>query len=1087
MSNYDILVNEYLHEHYDTETHKVQIIPIFYSLDHDINLKNVEYHDALLSAYLNNQDTSSIHAKYKPFTDRSLLVSTLTYSSEKYGIVERILSQADPTQGLLIQYDKEDLLYERNILTRDIFPTKEEYDPTLNDSAIATSARSNIVAAQFALSRTKDRAIRTRRTKLFNIILNTVAKYGLPKHDAMYRYSYEEMADKPYYLVPWIAASLELLFAVRTHEEYKIAEELITISWINRSTLAKKASSPMSIIVAALDINGCFLTTDELELEWSDRYVKAIITNELEESFNDAIKDMYKIGLKYIPQLYESWFTNRTLEGFNLMATIYSFTFHVGYRKQKMADAVKDQLTVEYTDSVNYDMYNDYQSRLTRLVYDMLLPEVQNGSILLENSQLAALLSMSSASNGKSLNVQLKNRSFFTTKKNIHVMQDLYKNGSLNESLPTVDEKNPIPLGRRDVPGRRTRTIFILPYQYYMAQHSAVEILLKKAKRSPIFSEFYSGTSQLLSYGDVTRYTANNVLLGYTDVSQWDASQHNTTPLRDGIINALLKLKTMTFNKSIHDTLDRYIQSQKYLKNSYVQIENTVYQYGAMASGEKQTKLVNSIANHALISTVLNQLATYFQFEVKMIRVDGDDNYFAIAFDKDLTREFMDDVSKRIHSIYAEMNVKVKALVSNVGIEMAKRYVAGGRLFFRAGVNMLNNEKRGHAIQWDQAAVLYANYVTNLLRGYVVDRTFIMTKIIQMTSIKITGNMRLFPSEATLTTNSPFKVFDRFDGFIEYEYSPDVLSLQKMLLGLPTPKSTLADDVSQAPMFRNYIQYITSHLTKGADNASIRKISKGISRTEKAKLNSIPLVSLEKRRNQMKTLMTALQKPFILQSSKYTVNDAIRTIFSYTTFKETPISDSIIFPYELTPMLPSEYQLAVKIFGPRLITGEDHAAASQISKLIRIYNVYKPSIDELYELLYKPKHAVIEYLLALGVPTLDVQVYVESAKLITDRDQIMMAYMYSLMSQNYGALAYVDVDSRIFGDIIKVILRKDTREVSFVAHTALRLEIIRRVVIEKKLYSATFAMPDQERIKLWKLLKNVVSISSPFMAHVYSD
>lgn len=49
--------------------------------------------------------------------------------------------------------------------------------------------------------------------------------------------------------------------------------------------------------------------------------------------------------------------------------------------------------------------------------------------------------------------------------------------------IPPVNVDRPIPLGRRDVPGRRTRIIFILPYEYFIAQHAVVEknVIIRKA------------------------------------------------------------------------------------------------------------------------------------------------------------------------------------------------------------------------------------------------------------------------------------------------------------------------------------------------------------------------------------------------------------------------------------------------------------------------------------------------------------------------------------------------------------------------------------------------------------------------------
>lgn len=244
----------------------------------------------------------------------------------------------------------------------------------------------------------------------------------------------------------------------------------------------------------------------------------------------------------------------------------------------------------------------------------------------------------------------------------------------------------------------------------------------------------------------------------------------------------------------------------------------------------------------ALIKTVLSRIANKYSFITKIIRVDGDDNYAVLQFNTDVTKQMVQDVSNDVRHIYSRMNAKVKALVSTVGIEIAKRYIAGGKIFFRAGINLLNNEKRGQSTQWDQAAILYSNYIVNKLRGFETDREFILTKIIQMTSVAITGSLRLFPSERVLTTNSTFKVFDSEDFIIEYGTTDDEVYIQRAFMSLSSQKSGIADEIASSQTFKNYVNKLSDQLLISKNVI----VSKGIAVTEKAKLNSYAPVYLEK-------------------------------------------------------------------------------------------------------------------------------------------------------------------------------------------------------------------------------------------------
>nr|WLO36055.1 VP1 [Rotavirus A] len=1083
MGTYNTLLTKYLTFIYNDPT-SVQI-PIYYSSNPELQKRCIELHEKEVLHSKNGKSFESLYHEYSDVLEKATLLSILSYSFGKYNNVENKLAKYGVEGALVPDLTVNELDYENNKITSDLF-TENDYTDSLMDPAIQTSLSSNVNAMMFIIENESDQKRKRRFQELFKIVATTLNKYGIPRHNAKYRYEYEVMKDKPYYLVTWANSAIEMIASVNSHFEFLIARELITLSFSNRSTLAKIVSSPMSILVAMVDINGTFITTENLELEYSDKYIRHIVTHKTMEELDEMIQKMRKSGLIEIPNMIESWIANPSPEGFKLMATIYSWSFHVGYRKQKMLDAALDQLKTEYTYDVDNEMYQEYFSYIRSEIIRMLKDPVIHGSKLLKQSELAGLLSMSSASNGEIRNINFGRKTIFSTKKNMHVMDDIYNNVYNPSLVPKVDASKPIPLGRRDVPGRRTRIIFILPYEYFLAQHAVVEHMLKYAKHTREYAEFYSQSNQLLSYGDVTRFLSKSTIVLYTDVSQWDSSQHNTQPFRKAIISALAYLQTLTNDPSIAQTLERYKQTQVNLMDSYVQIPDgkkiLKIQYGAVASGEKQTKAMNSIANLALIKTVLNRLANSYAFKVKLIRVDGDDNYAVLDFPYEITEPMLHEVSEFIRDTYARMNAKVKALVSTVGIEIAKRYIAGGKIYFRAGVNLLNNEKRNQETQWDQAAILYSNYIVNALRGFSTHRDFVLTKIIQMTSVAITGSLRLFPSETVLTTNSTFKVFDKNDYIVQYGTTPDEVYIQRAFMAVSSQKSSIAEDISSSAKFKNYVKYVSEKLL----HYNNKLVAQGIAKTEKAKLNSYAPISLEKRRKQLQSLITILQAPIAIDSTKITINDILADIEPYIERIDVdPVQPKF---HEFMPTLPEKVQHVVRIIGSRTYQFEDTGAKSSISKLIATYSVYKPSIEELYKVINLREKDILMYLLSLGVPKIDAESYVGSHLYSKDKFAILQSYVYNLLSINYGAYQLLDFNSEVLERMVKIPFKGKIPGVTFVVHLYSKLLIINDAINTSKWKGVFCNMPKSEMIKLWKKMWNITSLRSPYTnANVFSE
>nr|AXL64583.1 VP1 [Rotavirus D] len=1071
MGTYNLLLQKYLRWLYGNDA---TIIPIFITNNQNNQeiLNNIVDHAKKL-AIDGRYDYKLIEAKLSKCDFDYEIVSFFTYSNQKYDNAEqKLLKYLNKKKILVADLTRNKLKYENNYITKDLY-TEDTYTDTLMDPSINTSLRSNLNAAMFVIEHIEDKKMQSRYRHLFEYVASTVLHYGIPVHNQRYRYDYKEMYNKPYYLVPWANSSIEMIFAVSSHELYLVAEELIVNSFSNRSTLAKLTSSPMTTLTSKLDLYSCYMTTENLELEYSDKIVKSYITDEAQLELDEQIAELRKEKMVRTADIIDEWQHNPNIDTFPLMAQIYSFSFHVGYRKQMMLDAVTDQLSIEYSDYFDKDMYDMYASNIIKIIDDMLRDYVKKEDKMLLNSEIAGLLSMSSASNGESRVIKFGKRMVRSTKKNMHVMDDIFSQ-QYNLDVPDVDETKPIPLGRRDVPGRRTRVIFILPYPYFIAQHSVVELYLRESKHIKEFSEFYSQSSQLLSYGDTNRYLNQSTIIVYADVSQWDSSKHNTTPLRNAILKAIEQLKSYTTNEKIITALNNYAKTQIKLKNSFVTIGSKVLQYGAVASGEKQTKLMNSIANLALITTVINYLNIGESYRIKILRVDGDDNYFIMEFDRNVDKQLVTTVSNAVKDTYGRMDVKVKALTATTGLEMAKRYIAGGRLFFRAGVNILNNEKRTHTTTYDQAAIIYANYLVNKMRGYNMERSLILCKIMQMTSVRITGSMRLFPASLMLTTNSPYKVFDDVDFVQTYNSSAIAIHLQKMLISVSKVKSNLADDIAKSEKFNNYVQFLTKKLLVH-DN---KIVEMGIARTEKAKLNSYPPIANEKRNNQLKTLMTFLQIPTYRMSTDVTINDMMKIIDEYTNY--TMITDKYGSQPNPMPLLPENIQFAMSHVGARVYQIEESAAKSAISKLISNYTVYKPSVDELYKVINSNEKMLFEYVTSFGVPTRDVAAYLSAKLYKKDRNLILESYIYQIMSVNYNAYQLFNLNSELFDKYINIVTYMKIPSVNFIIFTYLKLVILNKMLQEKKLYKAYCQIPKHLLHVLWKMSINLATISSPY-------
>lgn len=350
-----------------------------------------------------------------------------------------------------------------------------------------------------------------------------------------------------------------------------------------------------------------------------------------------------------------------------------------------------------------------------------------------------------------------------------------------------------------------------------------------------------------------------------------------------------------------------------------------------------------------------------------------------------------------------------------------------------------------------------------------------------MTSVAITGSLRLFPSSAVLTINSTFKVFDSTDFIIDYGTSDDEVFLQRAFMSLSSQRSGIADEISASKTFKQYVELLSSRLLKSKNNI----VSRGIALTEKAKLNSYAPIALEKRRAQISALLTMLQKPVTFRSSKITINDILSDIKPYFHVTEGVL---LIKYQQFMPTLPTNVQYVIQCIGSRTYQIEDDGSKSNISKLISKYSVYRPSIEELYKVISMHERDIILYLMSLGVPQIDADTYVSSKIYNADKYRILESYVYNLLSINYGCYQLFDFNSEELESLIKIPFKGKIPSVTFLLHLYAKLEIINHAIRCGKWISLFCDYPKSNMIKLWKKMWSITTLRSPYTsANFFQD
>ncbi|ASV45155.1 RNA-dependent RNA polymerase VP1 [Rotavirus G] len=646
------------------------------------------------------------------------------------------------------------------------------------------------------------------------------------------------------------------------------------------------------------------------------------------------------------------------IDTFKTIFNCFSATFHVGHRIDNSQDAIQDQVAVEYTTKVNREMYDMYYYTLKNMLKD----EIKNYMLEMKkqmNSDVTvpSLASLANTSNGRTIEVEFIGRKIKTTKKMLHLDNDLFTQSNYTEIEKIIGHG--IPMGTRNVPARQTRGIFILPWQVAAIQHTLAETMYKRAKKGVYkgaFAEAYTAKAASLTYGVLAQdtSTAEKIIL-YTDVSQWDASQHNTEPYRSAWINAIDEAREeLAMPKSMEpkvlemNVLDKMKEIQRALLNSDLMIESPGSQreplrirYHGVASGEKTTKIGNSFANVALITTVLSKVAERIpDIRVTHMRVDGDDNVVTMY-----TSCKIEELQKEIKDAYTQMNARVKALASWTGLEMAKRFIICGKIFERGAISIFTAERPyGTDISTQQmtGASLYSVAV-NAYRGFgETYRKFMEDVLIPPSaSTKITARLRVLLSPVTLHSTGP----------LGYEITPgglggrmrlhfaDKINMQlfKQLTN-SVAISITPDEIKEyrkTPQFKKrtdvMIDALRNNVMKQAKILEDILVDK-----ESQKTLGIPNVQTSKNRQQLDEAVKMLSRPENkLENVDQFYPEEVFNLVTASSNRAKPkyISVDKLYEHESEPVRKLQMQLGVRIADTKALTKPINQLYEIVSKI----------------------------------------------------------------------------------------------------------------------------------------------------------
>nr|WLD25314.1 VP1 [Rotavirus B] len=547
--------------------------------------------------------------------------------------------------------------------------------------------------------------------------------------------------------------------------------QIIAVYQIIPSHAAKVLSSPMTLYVGVATFPSKQVTSTGNASECAPTSTpnNIFVAESQKSGWSEAYKNDPLNHSKMLKLMNSNLTTN--IETFSLIFNCFSATFHVGHRVDNAQDAIMDQVSVKYTSDVDKEMYDAYYYKLKRMLKNEIIQYVEEHIAKNYKDVTAESLSaLANSSNGFIKEVEFIDRKIKTTKKILHLDSDLISN-TYNDITKSLS--NGIPMGTRNVPARQTRGIFILPWQVAAIQHTIAESLYKRAKKGAYggsFAEAYTAKAASLTYGVLAEDTSKAIkIILYTDVSQWDASQHNTEPYRSAWINGIREARSelrWNYSDEPHvlgmNVLDNMIKIQEYLLNSNLVVSSPgslrptkIIRYHGVASGEKTTKIGNSFANVALIETILDYTKQQIpDIDVSHLRVDGDDNVVTIS-----TSCPIEKLQAVIKDNYSKLNARVKALASFTGLEMAKRFVVCGKIFERGAIPIFTAERpygTDLSIQSMCGSSIYSAAV-NAFRGFGDDYFSFMLDVLvpPSSSVRVTGRLRVLLSPVTLYATGP--------------------------------------------------------------------------------------------------------------------------------------------------------------------------------------------------------------------------------------------------------------------------------------------------------------------------------------------
>nr|WME84901.1 RNA-directed RNA polymerase [Porcine rotavirus B] len=658
--------------------------------------------------------------------------------------------------------------------------------------------------------------------------------------------------------------------------------QIIAVYKIIPANAAKLLSSPMTLyigvatfpskmVISTGNASECAPTSNP-----NNTYVAQEQLAEWESAFND---DPLNESL-LLQEMNKNLRTD--INTFTKIFNCFSSTFHVGHRIDNAQDAIVDQVAVSYTSDVDRELYDAYYYKLKNMlkaeIKKYVEDHIQRDYLDVTAESLSAL---ANSSNGWQKDVQFIDRRIKTTKKILHLDADLIENDF--RDMRKVMSRG-IPMGTRNVPARQTRGIFILPWQVAAVQHTLAESLYHTAKKGAYqgsFAEAYTSRTASLTYGVLAEDTSKATkLILYTDVSQWDASQHNTQPYRSAWINAIEEarsegnwLSTQEPRMLDINVLDAMSTIQEALLNSTLIVTSTksnrralTIKYHGVASGEKTTKIGNSFANVALIETVLD--ATKQQvadLEVTHLRVDGDDNVASLRTSCNIAK-----LQEIIKSNYKKLNARVKALASYTGLEMAKRFIICGNIYERGAIPIFTAERpygTDVSVQSMTGSSLYSAAV-NAYRAFGDEYFKFMSDVLipPSSTVRLTGRLRVLLSPITLFATGPlsfevtpnglggrcrlftnnsklFQLFKMLTDTVSLSITPEEVKLYSKTQQFKGRVSVMVDSLNaklktNAPALASVLRDKEEQKTLGVPNVQTQKNRKQV--TEALKILSVP-------------------------------------------------------------------------------------------------------------------------------------------------------------------------------------------------------------------------------------------------------